>query len=681
MKKKSLLVGLVLATSVLALAGCDNNTTKPNEPDNPGINEDDNAKEKYVTFKVKENGEWKNLTSPALITNGKVTVPEAPTMDYYTFRGWFLDEGFVNEFENKDLDKSVTVYAYYVADEVNIVINGESQGTRDLADVINGTYNPGKDLTFDGWYTNPECTVKYNSGDPAKTLYAQSVATITFNNGYEDVYTTKIKPNTVLESPTTAKTTITDKDGNEVEVTVEKNDIVKSYMSEEDIFYVDEDGNDIDFTQAITKNTTIRVLWKSPFLGFKYSDAPQSNVLMCLGTYGGECKASDKNKVSVRNVPAISFPSRVTRKDNKGNLIDKDGNILTDGTRDYVDIKEIYVYDNQIFNSTNLNTIIVQEGVEVIRGFSSVNGKSTVEKIKLPNSLRLIQDSFNNLNLTKDTVTIPANVEGIYNSFWKGGTVNYNDESRTYYTGSVYDFDINIPDSVKSLSIVPLNLKFSSNSSFTNDGKMICQNTESGKVLVSYNEIENGVITVPEGIDGIQVGTFVNRSDIKKLILPSTFKFVNYNLNLSDFKESYGWYGGSLTNNECYLNNDNVSQNDFAYNGRLIVSDLNLMDFLVFKGEPSEDVYKAFGGNENMAYSYGNFTTADNAIYKNIKAVNLYETNTPKIYVRLNNKFTNEEVTFTINRSNNDAISLVDILNEIDAAKNTNYKTLYEIII
>lgn len=671
-KTKGLLASIILGVSAVGLTACGNVTVGSDSGQVEPA-----EKEKYVTFKVQdESGEWKDLTSRVLITDGKVTIPEAPKKNYYTFRGWFLDTNWNEEFKNEDLKQSVTVYAYYIADEVNIVINGESQGTRDLADVVNGTYNPGENLTFDGWYTNPECTVKFNPSDPAKTLYAQSVATITFNNGYEDVYSINVKPGSVYADPRTTKAQ--DEDGTELDETIEAKYIVKSYMSSEDIFYVDEDGNDIDFSNAIVKNTTIKVLWKSPFLGFKYYDAPQSNVLMCLGTYGSICKASDSSKVRAAKVPVISFPSRVTRKDNKGNFIDKDGNILTDGTRDYVEIKQVYIYDNQIFNSTNLKTVIVQEGVEVIRGFSSVNGLSTVEQIKLPNSLRLIQDSFNNLNITKDSVTIPSNVEGIYNSFWKGGTVNYNNESMTYYTGTNYDFDIDIPDSVKSLSIVPNNYKFSANSSFVNDGTMIYQNTEKGVVLISYNEIENGVITVPEGINGIQVGTFVNRSDIKKMILPSTFSFVNYNLNLSDFKESYGWYGGSLTNNECYLYSNDVSQNDFAYNGLLIISDLNFMDFLVFKSEPNEDVYKAFGGNENMAYSYGNFTTADNAIYKNIKVVNLYNTSEPKIYVRINNKFTNEELTYTIERTNNNAISLIDILSIVDKAKNSNYKNLYE---
>ena len=667
MKKKCLLVGLVLATSVLALAGCDN-TTKPNEPDNPGINEDDNAKEKYVTFKVKENGEWKNLTSPALITNGKVTVPEAPAMDYYTFRGWFLDEGFVNEFENKDLDKSITVYAYYVADEVNIVINGESQGTRDLADVINGTYNPGKDLTFDGWYTNPECTVKYNSGDPAKTLYAQSVATITFNNGYEDVYTTKIKPNTVLESPTTAKALDdngdTIKNDKNEELTIEQNNIVKSYMSSEDIYYVDEDGNEIDFAKAITKNTTVKVLWKSPFFKYKKLN-DNSDDLFCSGYHYGDLGESiDYDKVDINSVPVISIPSKITVRDEAGNKSIKN-------------VKAAFFEETSTFNSTSLKKVIVQEGIGTIRGFSSDSGVSAIESVDLPSSLRIIQNCFNNINgLTQNTVKIPDGVVAIYDSFWYKSNGSYT--GTIFYSGTSYDFDIEIPDSVINLSIVPMNFKFSSNSSFVNDGDMIYQNTEKGKVLVQYNNIGDGVITIPEGVNGIQVGAYINRTDLNMLVLPKSFSFINYNLDYNDYKYCYPLDCSQYSCNECYLYTKELSDNDFAYNARMIISTLESMDYVVFQSETiSDEVYSAIGANTTgWATSNGVFTYADNELYKDVKVVNVVETSTPAVVVNFINSYTGETYSITINRENNNPITLDEILQQIDNVESTDYLNL-----
>ncbi len=699
-RKHKIIAGLVLGLSSIALASCGNqnendpskeseitSNSNSSESTTTTTKKDDDTKEIYVSFKVKdENGEWKDLVSPQIITNGKVSsVPDAPTKENYKFRGWFTDTNYNKEFVNENLTASVTCYAYYVGDEVNVVFDGKSVGVRDLSDVLNGVYAPIVDsnLTFDGWYTNEECTVKYQTGDPAKTLYGQSVALLTFDNGYESCLEVKVKPNTVYANPST--TIALDEDGNEVKdtngnsLTVEQASIVKSYMSEEDIFYVDESGNDIDFTKAITSNTKITVLWKSPFLKFMYGSDSQSNVLMCMGTYGNVCAASDKNKATYKNVPVISFPSRVTRKNDKGKFIDKDGNELTDGKRDYVQVKEVYVYDQNIFNSAVLTNVIVQEGVEVIRGFSSVNGLSTVTSFKLPSTLRLIQDSFNNLNINENSVVIPDGVEAIYNSFWAKSTVNYNNESLTYYTGTTYDFDINIPSSVTSMSIVPLNLKFENTNTFVKETSGIYQNTTRGKVLVSYNFdlMNNGVITLDNDIKGIQVGTFVNRSDLKRLELPETLEFINYNLNLSDFKESYGWYSGSYNNNECYLTNDNVKENDYAYNARLVVSDINRMDYLVFRNNPSDDLYKAFGGNEEMAYSYGNFTLADNKIYKNIKVVTQVETSTPTIYATLNDTFTNESYSVSIDRVNNNSISLVEILEALDNSQNTSYLSIY----
>ncbi len=656
-KKKTLACALVLAAGLLitpTLASCGNDVSSQQ------------VAEKTVTFKVQdENGNWKTLGNPLTITDGKIaSIPTAPSKAYYTFRGWFLDTGYVTEFSNENLTDSLVVYAYYIADEVNIYINGESQGTRDLIDVINGTYNPGEGLTFDGWYTNEECSVKYKEGDSAKTLYAQSVATITFDNGYESVYVAKIKPNTTLNSPKVEKVTL---DGEEK--TIEQASIVKSYMSSEDIYYVDENGNDIDFTKAINKNTTIKVMWKSPFLKYNYgNNTTGDKVLICEGTYG-TYKASDfSSDVNPNTVPVVSFPSRVTfaeKEDEEATLHE---------------VKMAYVYDNSIFNSTSIKKVIVQEGVKVIRGFSSVSGTSGVTSFDLPSSLKIIQNCFNNLNLTSSSVSIPNGVEAIYASFFKGGSVNYNNEAMTFYTGSAYDFDINVPDSVKSLSIVPLNLKFSSSSSFTNDGKMICQNTSKGKVLVSYNEMNNGVINVPEGIEGIQVGTFVNIDGLKKLVLPKSFKFVNYNLNYEDYKDCYSWIESAYANIECYLYDEDMAnissgQGELAYNAKLICEKLQDMCYLVFQGDVENSIYQAFGGNSTeYGYYYGNFTSCDNEVYKDIKTATTKETATPLVHVNLTDSFTNDSYSVSINRTSNAPITYNDILEAIDANYNTTLK-------
>lgn len=700
MKKKIILTGLFMAASMAVLASCggsnvasSNNqgsseaassskiieSSKNNEstssssvivpssssntiPSSSSTSSKDDAKEKYVSFKVMDSdGTWKDLVNPILISGGKIdTIPDAPKKDYYTFRGWYLDANFEEQFVNENLKSSINVYAYYVADEVKVVFDGKDMGVRNLADVLNDTWNVADGLTFDGWYTNSECTVKFKAGDPAKTLYAQSVAMVTFNNGYEDVYVVKVKPKSILENPKTSNVTIDNE-----EKSFEEAYIVKEYMSSEDIYYVDENGNEIDFTKAITKNTTIKVLWKSPFLG--YTKSPNSDDLFVSGSnYGNsDYSASDKDKVSVNSVPVISIPSKIT-------VTDKDGNKVK------YNVVAAYMQETKTFNSTALKKIIVQEGIGYIRGFSSASGASTIESIELPSTLKIIQNCFNNITgLTQNTVVIPSGVEAIYDSFWNKCNSDYN--GTTPYSGVAYGFDINIPDSVRSLSMVPMNFKFSNNSSFTNDGEMIYQTTTKGKVLVSYYNIVNGVINVPEGVNGIQVGAFVEMSDLKTLVLPKSFSFINYNLELNDYKYCYVWNQSDYSNYECWLHNNELTENDYSYQGRMIVTTLTGIDYVVFNSDISDSsIYTAFGGDTTgWAKIGGTFTYADNEIYNGIKVVNTAKTTTPLINVSFKNIFTNDKYRISISRTSTDPITILDILEAIDSENGTNYLQLY----
>lgn len=699
MKKKIILTSLFAAASMLVLASCGENnvassdnqstvvassskssestssssssTTTPSSsssssstttPSSSSSSSKDDAKEKYVTFKVMDNdGTWKDLTNPALISGGKIeNIPEAPKKDYYTFRGWYLDTNYEEVFVNENLNSNITVYAYYVADEVKVIFNGKDMGVKNLADVINDTYDPGEGLTFDGWYTNAECSVKFKAGDPAKTLYARSVAKITFNNGYEDVYTINVVPKTTLVDPKTSTVTVGSEEKN-----FEEAYIVKEYMSSEDIYYVDENGNEIDFTKAVTKNTTIKVLWKSPFLG--YTKSPNSDDLYVSGAnYGNsDYYAKDKGKVSANSVPVISVPSKITVEDESGNKVQ-------------YNVVAAFFQETKTFDSTVLKKIIVQEGIGYIRGFNSNSGASTIESIELPSTLKIIQNCFNNISgLIKDTVVIPSGVEAIYDSFWNKCNGDY--YGTIPYTGEAYGFDINIPDSVRSLSIVPMNFKFSSNSTFVNDGTMIYQNTNKGKVLVSYNTIINGTMTVPEGVNGIQVGAFVEMSNLKTLVLPKSFSFINYNLELTDYKYCYIWNQSDYSNYECWLHNDELTENDYSYQGRMIVTTLANMDYVVFNSNNLDSsIYSAIGGDTTgWAKLSGAFTYADNEIYNGEKAVNVSKTTTPTIRVTLKNNFTGDKYVLSIARTSTDAITIADILTALDSENSTNYLELY----
>ena len=160
-----------------------------------------------VTFMVQEDGgEWGSYRE-ADIVDGSVEMPENPTKLYYNFSNWYYtQDGTGDPFENSGITESVTVYARFVPIEVEIVINGTNEGTQNLVDVVNNTYDPGEGLEFSGWYTNANFTesTKWDGESVVTTLYARSVARITFNNGYEDVYTTTVAPGTVFTDPASA---------------------------------------------------------------------------------------------------------------------------------------------------------------------------------------------------------------------------------------------------------------------------------------------------------------------------------------------------------------------------------------------------------------------------------------------------------------------------------------------
>ena len=285
------LVALLAGLSLFVLTGCGK----------------DKAEDLKVTFMVQDDttNEWQQY-SQVTAENGKVTLP-AVSKQYYTFANWYENEQFTGSpFTGESVTKTLSVYAKFVPVEVNVHINGVDEGTQNLVDVVKGSYNPGEGLEFDGWYTNANYTTKWDNKTETNDLYAKSVARITFNNGYEDVYTTTVNPGTIFETPVTqtAKT-----EAGETS-TVQEVNIRKNYMSKNDISYVDENGNVFDFTKAIDKNTTITVKWRSPFLKYQTNSATGN---LCVTMYGNEGRFDDtENYASIKTVPVISVLGKIT---------------------------------------------------------------------------------------------------------------------------------------------------------------------------------------------------------------------------------------------------------------------------------------------------------------------------------------------------------------------------------
>lgn len=258
----------------------------------------DKADDFKVTFMMQDeqSSEWKQVAD--LTAENRVVELPSVSKQYYTFANWYENKEFTGTpFTGKNVTKSTTVYARFIPVEVNVHINGVDQGTQNLIDVVKGNYNPGEGLEFDGWYTNANYTTKWDNRTETNDLYAKSVARITFNDGYQDVYTTTVNPGTKYENPVTQEA----KTADGVTSTVEKAFIWKNYMSARDISYVDENGEVFDFDEPITGNTVITVRWRSPFLKYQTNEATGN---LSVTMYGNEGTYDDtENAAKIAEAP------------------------------------------------------------------------------------------------------------------------------------------------------------------------------------------------------------------------------------------------------------------------------------------------------------------------------------------------------------------------------------------
>lgn len=477
------------------------------------------------------------------VVDGKVTFPNDPAKEYYEFRGWYTTETFDEGTEftsDTKINESIKVYAYFAPIYVDISLNGGASEEIKLEDIstLTAEYTAeaeAEELTFDGWYIDSGYTTQYVSQD-ADSLYGRYVATVTFDNGYETVYSTRVQVNHTIDRPAVE-------------------DVQKFYMSADDIYYVDSehpvtvnaDGsitfNDIDFSQPITKNTTITVQWKTPWLGsyqgsFDKRVNSRSGNLVIDGVdlWADEVKewastTGNNTNEYWKSFPVISAPSRVT----------------VDG-----EIKRVDAVNSLTPGASYLSgatCIIFQEGIESIQKVEG-SADSILEKVVLPSTLKVIDTSFNKFPaLTENSVSIPEGVEVILNSFW----INYyssfsSDELRTGYS-----FPIAVPASVKNLAAVPANLTFAEGAPFYVENNAVYKNDNGKKLLIcDANVNEDGELRIAEGVEGIQVGAFQNLTTLKFLYLPSTWSYVGYNEELGNYKGYYLANNGSLTFSSLY---------------------------------------------------------------------------------------------------------------------------------
>ena len=617
-----------------------------------------------VTFMVQEDsGEWGSYRE-ADIVDGSVEMPENPTKLYYNFSNWYYtQDGTGDPFENSGITESVTVYARFVPIEVEIVINGTNEGTQNLVDVVNNTYDPGEGLEFSGWYTNANFTesTKWDGESVVTTLYARSVARITFNNGYEDVYTTTVAPGTVFTDPASA-------DG------IEATEIRKDYMSKHDIAYWDEDGNEFDFSEPITQNTNITVTWRSPFLAYEEVNNVTDGLRLTM--YKNNIYDDTETAATASTVPVISIPGELT--------FDKDG----DGVAETYKVEEVNL-NGTLLSGSVIEKLIIGEGVSIVQNINSSTA-CTVKEISLPSTLKVIINCFNNLNAL-ESVELPEGVEVIIGSFWANCNAGWNYLAGMVNLGEAYPFEIAVPSSVKNLSMVPSNFTYSATKStaqtgdFYRDGNYVYKiddayGHEGDLLLVADFSEEGGSLSVPEGVEGIQVGTYFNRT-YEYFVLPSSFSYIGYNADVSDYDaytyNSSGYFSNHFLWDDQYASNP---RGNIAAAGYAVFNNMDDLTYLVFNGEAPE------GGAAGFAFmgdptGYGSMGEAllepyTATAYQHV-VIYIGETETPQVEVVLENKLTGKTYSAMFSKNKNESLTIEEILNAVDDANNTTFAEAY----
>ena len=436
-------------------------------------------------------------------------------MDGYTFRDWYTDEACSadNVFDETSVSGDITVYALMAEANITLNVTDGSGTATQIAGMLSALSETTaeqeaaaaeKNLTFDGWYTDAAFTQKYSDGMDATALYGRYMAKVTYDNGYEELYTELVTPG--------GKTTAPD---------ARVDDFVKRYMDDEDISYNDSEGNAIDFTlDTFDENEVVTVLWKTPGLQYEVIEGNNYRV-----------SGIDTSEVSY---PAVSVLSKnVTIEGKSGcNVAAVDASVGLD-------------------RYSQAEVFIFNEGIESIRGFysASLAGSSAMKEVQLPTTLKVLENSFNMLSNNLSELVLPQGLEVIIDCFWSDMLA----ATGTYRENGL-DIAVTIPSTVTNMVAVPKNLDLSKNENFEydDDGRLYYVDGDSKILCSEYqsNVTEDSRLVVEERVTGVQV-YLLSTMDFDYLDLPSTFCEVGYN----NADENYPAYTGSLLTPQSVINN------------------------------------------------------------------------------------------------------------------------------
>lgn len=474
-----------------------------------------------VTFMVRKNGttgDWQQYTTVDTNDDGSVTLPAEPTVDGYTFRDWYTDEACSADkvFDESKVTADITVYALMAEANITLNITDGSGTSTQIAGTLSALSETTEkqeaaaaedNLTFDGWYTDAAFTQKYSDGMDATELYGRYMAQITYDNGYEELYTELVTPG--------GKTTAPD---------ARVDDFVKRYMDDEDISYNDSEGNAIDFkSDTFDENEVVTVLWKTPGLEYKEIEGQENKYYVS----GIDTDTTDLT------YPAVSILSQNVTIEGKAGC-----NVV--GVAVSIDLGRYQQAEVFIFN----------EGIEYITNFYSTRsgGASAMKEVWLPSTLKVLEDSFNMPSTALSELILPEGLEVIIDCFWRDTLFVTN----TYRENGL-NISITVPSTVTNMVAVPKNLDLSQNDHFEydDDGRLYYVDGDSKILCSEYqsNVTDEGRLVVEEGVTGVQV-YLLSTLNYDYLDLPSTFCEVGYN----NAAEDYPAYTGTRLTPQSVIN-------------------------------------------------------------------------------------------------------------------------------
>ena len=124
-----------------------------------------------------------SLDNQQVTYNETAATPSAPTKAGYTFDGWFTDKDYTKSYDfATPVTDDITLYAKWTINSYNVTFNsmGGSLVASQNVDHNTATVKPADPTktgyTFDGWFTDKDCTVAYDFNAPVTdniTLYAK----------------------------------------------------------------------------------------------------------------------------------------------------------------------------------------------------------------------------------------------------------------------------------------------------------------------------------------------------------------------------------------------------------------------------------------------------------------------------------------------------------------------------